>query len=252
MNIIKGITLTNTSNKNKKLLVLCNGPSIQALVDWGFHNLPNDIDTVATSLAYRYFEEINWWPTYYALGDPKVLLHHQKAFQSLISDPNIPIKKFYLATKCLPLDINITFFDPFNRVVETTWQVTGQIAFKVGFRHNYDKIYLLGCDNKYYWDHSLVKPLSSDFDMDNRAIILEDVVKNPNYGIPNYLRKGDITSWLFQHPNKSYSTTDLNHCWQELISSTQEKEITVIDFSFGNIPAPNKRNDFKAFIESTI
>lgn len=246
-----GANLAKNSN-NKDVLVLCNGPSIKALVDWGFHNLPQEIVTVGTSLAYRYFRDINWWPTYYALGDPKVLLHHQTAFQALIADPNIPIQKFYLCTKLPHLDIDISFFDPFHRVVEMGWQVTGQMAFEVGLRQQTKNLFLLGCDNGYYWDHSLVKPLSLNLKQDNRAVVLEDVVDNPNYGIPNYLRKGDVTSWLFNHPDKSITSTSKNHLWQELMNTALDRKINVVDFSQGNLSAPTKRDDFKAFFSSYL
>jgi hypothetical protein len=244
-----GTNLTKNSNI-KDLLVLCNGPSIKALVDWGFHNIPEQIETVGTSLAFRFFRDINWWPTYYALGDPKVLLHHQAAFQALIADPDIPIKKFYLCTQLPHLDIDISFFDPFDRVVKMPWQVTGQMAFKVGFEQQATSIFLLGCDNGYYWDHSLVKPISSDLKQDNRAVVIEDVVDNPNYGIPNYLRKGDVTSWLFNHPDKSVTSASGNHIWQELMDTALERNINVIDFSEGNLPAKIKRNDFRTFFSS--
>ena len=235
------------SSKNKDLLVLCNGPSIKPLVEWGFHMLPEGLETVGTSLAYRYFKEINWWPTYYALGDPKVVQHHQEAFQSLILDPNIPVEKFFLCTKLPHLDIDLSFSDPFNKVVDMGWQVTGQMAFQIGLNLKPNNIFLLGCDNGYYWDHSLVKPLSSDHKVDNRALVIEDVIDNPNYGIPRYLRKGDVTSWLFNHPDKSKTSASGNQFWQKLMNEAQESGINVVDFSQGNLPSPVKRSDFKAF-----
>jgi hypothetical protein len=241
---------TKKSDFSDSLLVLCNGSSVKSLVDWGFDNLPENLDTVGTSLAYRYFEEIDWWPTYYALGDPKVVEHHRESFQRLIADPNIPIKKYYLCTKLPHLGIDVEFYDPYDRVVETMWQVTGQIAFKVGFRGNYKNLYLIGCDNSYYWDHSLVKPLSSNLDKDNRAIVLEDVIVNPNYGMPNYLRKGDITSWLFNHPDKSTSTTSGNDVWEELLASATLKKMNVVDFSKGNLPNLIRSQNFVEFFTS--
>lgn len=232
------------------LLVMCNGPSIKPLVDYGLQRLPNCIDTVATSLAYRYFSEINWWPTYYTLGDPKVLLHHQQAFQAMISDPNIPVRQYYLATQLPKLGIDIEFDDPLNKLVNIPWQVTGQSALKIGLVNRYQKIYIIGCDNKYYWDHGLVRPLASNKALDNRAEVIDDVPENPNYGIPNYLRKGDITSWLFNHPDKSYSTSSHNNLWLELMTLAEKQNIQVTDFSSGNLPMQKASCSIVDFVDS--
>jgi hypothetical protein len=148
------------------------------------------------------------------------------------------------------LGIDIQFYDPYDRLVETAWQVTGQIAFQVGLKGNYKHLYLIGCDNSYYWDHSLVQPLSTNLDKDNRAVVLEDVVENPNYGMPNYLRKGDITSWLFNHPDKSISTTSRNEVWEELVASAKLKKINVVDFSKGNLPNLSKSHNFIEFFNT--
>lgn len=225
---------------NEHLLVICNGPSVAELVETGFDHLPPHVDTVGCSLAYRYFEEVNWWPTYYCLTDPKVLLHHQDAFQKMILDKSNGIKKFVLCTELPQLGLDIKFEDPHDRIIQTAWQVTGQAAFKVCFRFNYKYLYLIGCDNRYFWDHSLVKALPNQSIENNRAMVLEDVPENPNYGIPNYLRKGDITSWLFNHPDKTYSTSSGNEVWGELVESALNKNIEVYDFSNGNLPIENK------------
>lgn len=221
-------------------MIICNGPSVKELVEYGFNSIPKHIDTVACSLAYRHFKEVNWWPTYYCLTDPKVLLHHKEAFQEMILDPSNGIKKFFLSTKLPQLDIDIQFQDPFKRVVDTEWQVTGQAAFKVALMHRYEYLYIIGCDNRYYWDHSLVKPLNGTRKEDNRAIVIEDVLENPNYGIPNYLRKGDITSWLFNHPDKSITSSSNNKVWDELVAEAELKKIKIIDFSNSNLPVKTK------------
>lgn len=233
---------------NKRLLIICNGPSVSELVEVGFDHLPEDLDTVGCSLAYRFFKEIDWWPTYYCLTDPKVVSHHQDAFQELILNLDNGIKQFFLCTKLEKLGIDISFDDPYNRVIEVDWQVTGQAAFKITFEYDYESLYIIGCDNKYFWDHSLVKPMPNQSFEDNRAMVLADVPVNPNYGIPNYLREGDITSWLFNHPDKSYSTSSNNKVWQDLIDKTVSKNIEVIDFSEGNLPVEKKHKSIVGYL----
>jgi len=63
---------------NDTIIIIGNGPSTKALAEYGFHNLPDSIDTFAMGAAYRYFERINWWPNYYAWCDVKVAHSHRR------------------------------------------------------------------------------------------------------------------------------------------------------------------------------
>lgn len=49
---------------NRKMLVIGNGPSTKALAEFGFQNLPDDVDTFGMRAAYRYFRKVGWWPKY--------------------------------------------------------------------------------------------------------------------------------------------------------------------------------------------
>ena len=50
-------------------LIIGNGKSSQPLVDDKFKSIPKELDTFGTTTAFRYYEKINWWPTYYGLYD---------------------------------------------------------------------------------------------------------------------------------------------------------------------------------------
>ena len=52
---------------NKTILVLGNGPSLKK-----FPFTSYEIPTIGMNVAYRYWEKINWYPTYYACLDDKV------------------------------------------------------------------------------------------------------------------------------------------------------------------------------------
>lgn len=55
-----------TLARDRKILIIGNGPSPGEIVDLGLENLRPDVDTFGMGAAYRFFRKIHWWPTYYA------------------------------------------------------------------------------------------------------------------------------------------------------------------------------------------
>ena len=83
--------------RNKKILIIGNGPSAQGLADLGFENLRSDVDTFGMGIAYRYFRQINWWPTLYACGDSKVVFSHREELAKVVEDPRVLTQRFFFS-----------------------------------------------------------------------------------------------------------------------------------------------------------
>ena len=73
-----------------KLFVLGNGPSLRG---FDFKKL-KDYHTIGLNAAYRYWEKINWYPTYYCCLDPELINTHHKNIYDMIV--NKKIKKMFL------------------------------------------------------------------------------------------------------------------------------------------------------------
>jgi len=126
---------------SKTALIIGNGPSAKKLLDFGFHNIPDHIDTFATSCAFKYCEEINWWPTYYVLSDRKITFLNQERLSKYISDPNNPVKKWFLSTDWhYGLSYDFTLLDSGDEI--------DYLKEKVSEYEETNKIHYGGGDNK--------------------------------------------------------------------------------------------------------
>ena len=173
----------------KIALIIGNGKSLQPLVDDKFKSIPDGVDTFGTTAAFRFYEKINWWSTYYGLYDGKVVYHYRETFQKYILDKNHPVKKWFL---CVDRCGNY-FQDPHGKLARTTHDGTGCGITEQTIKMKYDEIWLTGIDNQYVWNKSWVKRLGTGGD--NRVEFIADVEDNPNYAIPYYQQKGDIFSF---------------------------------------------------------
>jgi len=177
----------------KTLLVIGNGPSTRELADFGFHNIPGHIDTFGMGLAYKYFDRIGWWPTYYTCADKKVVRSKEDYLKNLIVDEAIKVKKFFFPIKLLE----------HPKLELIPHGSTGDFAFRKGLELGYEQIFIIGIDLDY-------KPLREatrisreefdalDLDLDFHTNVIyrlrEPITDHPNYFFPEYQEVGDIYS----------------------------------------------------------
>lgn len=191
---IKFDHLKNTCNPSKTLLIMGNGPSLK---DLNFHKIKDDIDTFGFNSAYRYWEKINWYPTYYANFDLVVSIDHKEQIKKLIdeSDKN-GIKKFFLRyciLKYYPeLVINekVVFYELYdidknNPYLKLDTLCTGSLATKFSFVMGYQQIYMLGVDVNY------IEQIPESNLKNGILQIDKDPEKNNNYFFDDYQQKGD-------------------------------------------------------------
>ena len=183
---------------SRKILIIGNGPSTQYISEAGFHNLRTDVDTFAMGAAYRFFRKINWWPTYFALGDPKTVFSHRTELAQLTDDPNIKTRRFYFSW---PVAEN-------KRIELIEHCSTGDFCLKKSIELNYREIYLIGIEGDYVEEIPESRPITNSeytelgLDQLNLAeqhrttlrIIHTTPEHNPNYFFPEYQQVGDIYS----------------------------------------------------------
>lgn len=210
---------------NEAILMIGNGKSTKELEEYGFHNIPDSVDTFGTGLAFRHWERIGWWPTYYAQCDAKVVNHHRDTYVRLINDPNVGIQKFFLSNKHSFLKKNIDL--PKHPKLEiVSHSGTGIKACSKALAMGYKKILIIGMDNVYVWDRSRVRKLNSN-SKDNRYKIIKDVKIDPNYYFDDYYQIGDVFSFNMDAKNnvKTYGKID---SWERFGKKAKNKNVEVI------------------------
>lgn len=183
---------------NSSILIIGNGPSTRELVEYGLFNLPSHLDTFGMGIAYRYFRQVNWWPTFYALCDKKVAFSHRKDLAKLLTDLAIPTLRFYFS---FPVSNH-------PRLELIPHSSTGDFCFKQSIEMGYKEIYLIGIEGHYVEEIAESRPLSSEefyklgFDRlelpeahrKTLRIITKTPKDNPNYFFNNYQNEGDVYS----------------------------------------------------------
>jgi hypothetical protein len=179
--------------QNQTMLIIGNGPSSKELADFGFHNIPDHIDTFGMGLAYKYYSKIDWWPTYYICADKKVVKNRGDYLRSLILDDNVRVRKFFFP---LPLvDHPRLELIPHNS--------TGDFAFRKAVEYGYEQIFIIGIDLDYQplkeatrISRAEFDALGLDMDFDTNVIYMvrEPIKDHPNYFFPEYQEVGDIYS----------------------------------------------------------
>ncbi len=183
---------------SKTLFILGNGPSLK---DINF-NLLKGYDTFGLNAAYRGYEKIKFWPTYYGCFDFIVCNSHKEQFSKLVENSSIK-KFFFLEKKYFSQNIqknpkfqliNFKSYNANNKIAKDFINYfdagcTGANAVQCGIIMGYTKFILLGCDCSY-----------SD-NIDGRKVVSENNYKfakmdktpshNPNYWFDDYQRAGD-------------------------------------------------------------
>lgn len=210
----------------RRLLIIGNGPSTRLLAEAGFERLPDDMDSWGTTAAYRYFENIGWWPTYYALADRKVVFHHRQNFARLLDDPKVTTRKFFLSWKVSD--------NPRMELIPHS--STGSFSLKKALELGYREIYLIGMEGAYVEEilesHALspeeitahgfgllkLSPAESKL-----RIIEQTPTHNPNYFFPGYQQAGDVYSLPQAHTHQAN--------WDGLKAMVEQTGARVINLS---------------------
>jgi FkbM family methyltransferase len=183
---------------NNKILIIGNGPSAKELAELGFENLRPDINTFGMGIGYRYFREINWWPTLYACGDSKVVFSHQQELAKTIEDPDVSTQRFYFSWP-------VSEHPRFELIDHCS---TGDFCFRKSLELGYREIYLIGIEGHYVEEILESRPLSEEeyeqlgFDQlglldahkETLRIITKTPADNPNYFFYGYQQAGDVYS----------------------------------------------------------
>lgn len=221
------------SKDSKVALVIGNGNSTGRLLEYGFNNIPKNIDTFATSGAYKYCKALNWWPTYYVLTDYKVLSHKVAIFNKFLTNKKIDTKKFYFTTysKDSKKQDQLKFDDPYGKVVHRGHLESGISCLDIilNSKEKYDWVITIGIDNNYTWLTDKVEEVG---DGSNRALIKERIKKHPSYFWKDYIEKGDILSWDFTaEPNIPTFSKNKHAKFDDNLLKLMDKNIRVVNCS---------------------
>lgn len=181
-------------NQKKSVIVLGNGKS---LADHPFHKYK--VDTIGMNHAYRYWDRIKWYPTYYVTVDQEMSTYFAKdVYRMVRKRKKYGIKKFLLSkmilTKYPQLKKNkdVYFVEDlkkrgargFKGIQQST---AGSISTRFGIFLGYQKVYILGVDANYQpfnikWARKLIN---------SKQRLKVTVDPEPTYFFVGYRSKGD-------------------------------------------------------------
>jgi predicted O-methyltransferase YrrM len=187
----RDLRFTRTEVKGPAM-IMGNGPSLRG---FDFERL-RGLDVFGMNAAYRFWEEIDWYPAYYSCLDLVVGLSHRNEIGSLIERADeLGMRLFLLrqnlidelgvlgrSDKVLNFDTLVHYLPLLQAPTITTGSHTAAWAAVLGYRD----IYMLGIDCNY------VERVagSQDVGVGTELEIVEEK-DNPNYFFDGYQRKGD-------------------------------------------------------------
>ena len=201
---------------------MCNGPSLK---DVDFKTL-NDYDTFGMNLAFRYYFNNNWYPTYFGSFDVLYNRQFKEDFRRLIRKSRGKIKDFFFIRKVLQR--------PHVHTVPTNGELytfsedidnfgnggnTGVNCCQVGICLGYKKIILLGADCNF------VEVVDGSSEGDGERLVVGDQCRdNPNYFCDYYQQSGDV----YNKPN-----VDKYHrpAWESLSSFAKNIGVDIVNCS---------------------
>ena len=227
------------------LFVIGNGPSLRGF-DFsrfdGFH-------TVGMNAAYRYWDEIGWYPTYYACLDTVVGLSHQSEIERLVENAEeYGMRGFLLRDNLIqgspilsssPLVISRDQVHVGSKVLGGRHVTTGTHSCRYGAYLGYTRIFLLGVDLNYVERIKGSKAVdASELEKSNYALELEETPKsNPNYFFDGYQQAGDRynipnpTPAMPTHLNGWRETAiDLAHTGVRVLNANLQSKVDAFDF----------------------
>jgi len=223
----------------RSMLLIGNGPSTRKLVEYGFENLPAGLDTFGMGAAYRFYEQINWWPDYYAWCDVKVVHSHRGPLKALIEDENVGTRRFFFS---LPISDH-------PRLETIPHGSTGDFCFRKAVELGYDTIYMIGIEGDYVEELTEARRLTDEefarlgyhdvlpeyqktipqhidseaLFRDTLRIIERTPQANPNYFFEGYQRAGDVYS-------KPRAQTHRNS-WSKSAALARERGAHIVNLS---------------------
>ncbi|CAH1772259.1 unnamed protein product [Owenia fusiformis] len=180
----------------KKLIVFGNGPSLK-----GFDFFKTKgVDTLGMNLAFRYWKQIDWWPTYYASFDTVVNIAHIPELMDMIENSEKRGMKLFFTRSNIAEENpqlknhpKVKFYENIKaasdqNMVKVTREIsTGALAARIGQYLGYEKILLLGIDMNY------VEYINGSTRHKGGTLIMKETPKNnSNYFFSNYQVKGDV------------------------------------------------------------
>lgn len=208
-------------NPDRPAIILGNGPSLRG---FEFSNL-NPFHVFGMNAAYRYWDEINWYPDYYSCLDTVVGLSHAEEIGRLIETSDETGIKLFLLRDNLVQSLGdcrhkekVINFDQLRENIGTlqvdpitTGSHTAAWAAVLGYRF----IYLLGVDCNYQ-EVVAGAAKKGGYELE----IVEDS-DNPNYFFDGYQRKGD--AYNLPNPFK-----DLHlRSWRAVAETLVDSEATI-------------------------
>lgn len=152
------------------------------------------------SQAYRYWEQIGWYPTYYCCLDTNINQNFARDIKNLVVNRRKNgIKKFFLSQAILAkypklgkLKGIVYFFEKLNKRTIKGFsgdsQITsGSFAVRFGYYLGYTRILLLGVDAHYKpIDRQWIKSMT-----DKKQRLIRTIDPEPDYFFAGYRKKGD-------------------------------------------------------------
>ena len=194
----------NIKVKKKPILIIANGKSA-GKINWDWLKQNSDkLDTFGMNSAYKIYEKLDFYPTYYANMDDVVLVSHKKKLQDLLNKKRIQ-KCFYLKwcgflkypKSYYTFEENETYIpiiknggwklsrSPTNF---SSWSNTGSDCVQLAIMMGYREIYIIGVDGyieKINEAKTVMKNGRKTF------IIKKTPEDNPNYFFKEYQEEGE-------------------------------------------------------------
>lgn len=271
-----GLLFEFSDRNSSPAMVMGNGPSLKG---FDFKRLKR-FDVFGMNAAYRYWDEINWYPSYYSCLDLVVGLSHKTEIGNLIENADrLGIRLFLLrrnlieelgdigrSERVLNFDLLQNHISLLQAPTITTGSHTAAWAAVLGYKD----IYMLGIDCNY------VERVEGSRDV-GKGTELEIVEEgdNPNYFFRGYQQKGDrynvpnpdrdihMASWRevaekihnahrsILNANLESKVDSIDFCRFEEIESTDDPQIIAVETVLGAVSdSPPRKSDSSA--ESTV
>ncbi|MGB3534814.1 MAG: hypothetical protein WBA13_15025 [Microcoleaceae cyanobacterium] len=200
-------------NQNEPLVIIGNGPSLKGFDFKRFIG----VKTLGMNAAYRYWDEIGWYPSYYCCLDDRLLETHYRQIYELLMEEKV--ERIFVTAKFLEFYPNLAqsnrvdlldSFIPYwyeNRgknygipqrssnafLTDNPKKLTtGSYSVRYCIALGYCKILLLGIDCRYIPVVEGAKQVG-----DLKMVMEKTPTANPNYFFAGYQQAGDV----FQVPN---------------------------------------------------
>jgi hypothetical protein len=179
------------------LIVMGNGPSLKKIS----FDLLKKYDTFGLNAAYRIYNKIDFYPTYFGCFDYRLNESHKENFSNLILSDN-SIKKFFFIgnengqllydnnvinnTKFTKINLKNNKFLSNSFLEFNDLGSSGANAAQSAILMGYKKIILVGCDCNY------VEHLPNSMRANKGITLTKTPEYNPNYWFDGYQQAGDV------------------------------------------------------------